>query len=71
MGARLCFRAMNRMDIHGTQTRAVIEEICEPHVDWMLTVALVMIGLILIGIGLAVEDRAVKSFALAYVALPI
>lgn len=59
------------IDIQGHHTRGVIGELAEPHLDWMLTGALLLVAAVLICIALMVEDRATKAFALGYVALPI
>lgn len=59
------------IDIHGRETRATVAEICEPHLDWMLSGALLLVAAILIFIALTVEDRGTKAFTLGYVALPI
>lgn len=57
--------------VHGPDTRKTVVEICEPHLDWMLSCALLIVAAVLILIALRVEDRATKAFALGYVALPI
>ncbi len=56
---------------HGHQTRTILGELAEPHIDWMLSGALLLVAVILICIALLVEDRALKAFALGYVTLPI
>ena len=52
------------------QPRIVREQI-GAHVDFCLSCALIIIGVLLILLGIFSEDRGLKSFALAYVALPI